>query len=448
MVHHRPENTFQTLFGQPFWDAKEQESMPRSVLAFISAANVSNNRDLLELQVEVVSEASCHRLADLRYFNTTPGRAQDFEELEVAFAVIEINTNDALRLFATEGLETLEGRWRQLSLGPSWGDGPRIQFLSSLEDTEGSSQSIVGSSAPDPMVVGRLSTNLGTMATWTDIWTLLDSYPDRPLDIGVLDVGQAASAFLFHNQRQPQIYFDLGRPIWKNIHTFPANKVTWCFSQKPLVILSHWHWDHWSAASTKAAAGALKMHWICPDQPTGGATRRFQAKILAATGSIILWPASLPPISTGYLSLGRASGSKCNDSGLVLLNKSVRGGYALLPGDAPYHRIHTDIAQLYATKGLETLLISHHGGDYGGGPIPKPDGRVPNIAVCSVGDKNTYGHPTHNGDHTSVGWTVVGTDARQQGQPAHHLNAYTGGLNGQRTRPACGGQFCSLELWD
>jgi hypothetical protein len=442
---------YEDIFGKPFWESTGNQY----VHAFVTHSIVREGK--IELQVELVlhNESLLRELATIAELKED--RQRLFEFLDTSFAIIESNVQGAHKLFGKDTVESLEGSWRSFTLTakPS-GEQNNIRLLSTLADPEGTLFGIASSKPTPAYVVKSIHGNLGQVAKEADIKKVLKRFSRLHLKLAVLDVGQAAASFLFSRDIFPEVYFDLGGPIWKNARTFPSGGVQWCFSQHPPVILSHWHWDHWAGATYEGGinvAKAMKTMWICPDQPTGAQTKKFQAKILAGGGSILLWSDALPPIRYGPISLGRATGKAYNDTGLVLLVESPGGRFSLLPGDAAYNNIPGVIASIYKSCGLGALVISHHGGSgpvagvppY---PIPPPDLQGANVAVYSAGDGNTYGHPdlAMVADHSKANWKVVGTDSRKVRNPARHLYAHTGGLNGVVMSPACGGSICSLSL--
>lgn len=437
---------YEEIFGKPFWRDKANQY----VHAFVTNSTVME--DKVELQVELVSDDSITRTLD----EPDVDRQRLFELLDTSFAIIESDVQDALTLFGKDTVEALEGSWRSFMLETNpRSEQNNIRLLSTPADPEGTLFGIVDTQATPAHVVKSINGNLGQVAEASHIRKALKRFSRLHLKLAVLDVGQAAASFLFSRDILPRVYFDLGGPIWKNAHTYPVGGVKWCFSLRPTVILSHWHWDHWVGATYGGAinvAKALSTTWICPDQPTGAHTKKFQAKILASGGSILLWPAlSLPPVNDGLISLGRATGKVLNDTGLILMVKSHCGRFSLLPGDAAYNHIPLGISGQYKSCGLGTLVIPHHGGALTGVPpypIPPPDLLGANVAVYSAGEGNTYGHPdfTMTADHSSTNWKVVGTDDRKVGNPARHLYAQTGGLIGGIMSLPCAGVGCSLIL--
>lgn len=433
------------LFGRPFW----QDEHNPTVHAFV--AGVSDNGTNKQIQVEVVSAASFD--AEFERYREDP--VSLFAGLNTAPAILDLDEAGARKLFEINDDVPLEGSWRTFTLDSSSRLENQINLLQTLADPEGSVFGIKGSKATPSHVVAVHAKSPGTIANERDIQDSLEKLP-KSLELAVLDVGQGNASFLFAGRFFPLVYFDLGGGVAKNAKSFPVPGVHWCFTKKPPVILSHWHWDHWAGATYGSVTNvkeALKADWLVPDQKTGSHTNKFKAKIINGGGTILLWPAGLGPMTVGSVTIGRATGSDLNDSGLVLLIESPPGRFSLLPGDAEYDRIPSEITMRYP-QGLKTLVISHHCGKLYGAPpykIPSPDGIDGNVALCSVGVANTYGHPTvaNMAEHANAGWkNIVQTDARL-GLPVRHLVADTGGALGGKLHPACGGSgsgACSLIL--
>lgn len=101
----------------------------------------------------------------------------------------------------------------------------------------------------------------------------------------VRDVGQASFSSLVDRHGKPLIHFDVGFPISFNQHTFPKSFPV-DPTEKPLVILSHWDWDHLHAAF--ALPHLRERKWIAPRQRIGPGAARL-AMILAAKGNLLVW---------------------------------------------------------------------------------------------------------------------------------------------------------------
>lgn len=375
------------------------------------------------------------------------------DERNVSPALFLGDGNQVRSVFGAAEPERLEGQWRTFQLTRGLKNAPVVSILASLADPEGVAYGIQSMSATPPSVVRAHSGPAGVAASTQDVKRfLLKAAPRQHMRLGVLDVGQGAAAFLYPDGGppcvKPTLYLDIGGGCGFNAKTFPAGGVQWCFTQKPGILLSHWHWDHWAGATYGGAAstvGPLAATWLVPSTPPGPLGKKLASSVLAAGGTIMHWPAGMPPIAAGKLIVGEATGTGWNNSGLVLLAELEPGRFSLAPGDAAYKFLPPALMR----SSLKTLLISHHGGDLDANPpaaLPPPDGGPNCHAYCSVGDKNTYGHPTIIACYVAAGWNVVRTDTRPIYASPIHYDAGTGGLSGGTVLPCCSGLNCSLVL--
>jgi len=348
----------------------------------------------------------------------------------------------------------LEAQWRTFRLALGGRDAPTVLMLSSLSDPEGISYEISDVASTPIGIISAHSSPGGTVASIQEIERfLLRAAPkDQHTGLAVLDVGQGSAAFLYSDAGvpciQPSLYLDIGGGCVYNAKTFPAGGVKWCFTKRPGILLSHWHWDHWAGATFGGAYNVAQSHsatWLVPSTPPGPFGKKLISAITAAGGKVMHWSPGTPPVTSGKLTVGQATGTGWNNSGLVLLAELEPDRFTLVPGDAAY----IFLPPALKTKKLKTLLISHHGGYLEASPpgaMPMPDGLPDCHAYCSVGDQNTYGHPTIIADYASSGWHVVRTDTRLIGAPAKHFDAESGGLVGGVIWPCCNGNSCSLKL--
>jgi hypothetical protein len=366
------------------------------------------------------------------------------------------NPDQLKGVFGDQPADQLEGQWRTFLIGT---EGPTIVLLRSLDDPEGQHFGIRDSKPTSTAVTQLFSKLPGQKAALEDVQNFISSAltpigmapcdGGRPIGIGVLDVGQGSAAFLYRGECvMPLMYLDMGGGVAYNAKTFPANGVRWCFTAKPGVLLSHWHWDHWAGATYGGPSNTLgprKAIWLVPPASLGPLGTTFVARIHAASGTVFHWPPCLAPVSISGLTIGLAKGAKWNDSGLVMLAELEKGRLTLVPGDAAYAFIPPPL--MPEDRHLKTLLIAHHGGHLDASPptaVPIPDGKGNCFAYCSVGHKNTHGHPSELAAHGA--WTIVRTDARLSGANAVHLNAETGKTNGTMVPSCCGESSCSLSL--
>lgn len=238
----------------------------------------------------------------------------------------------------------------------------------------------------------------------------------------VLDVGQASANTFITQDGYPTFYFDAGAPLSRNT----ATARTYCTHQDPLIILSHWHKDHWGGEQHNQEL--LTQTWIAPRQDIGPHQSQFATRILAAGGSLLIMKRSV----TGRRSLTYnqhqvdllleyctgPSGS-LNNSGLALqISWPQDDEYCrfegdehwIFPGDADYRYV----PQRMTTQNDLTLLVaSHHGAApqrHTTAPSPGPNAANRRL-IYSYGAGNTYSHPTQRAKdaHQNGGWAYPQT---------------------------------------
>lgn len=415
---------FEKIFGEAQWPEE-----PFETHAFI--ADVQRVSDRFMLMLELLSS--------------------DGESISPALLFADRDNDQAV--LGNKEPERLEGQWRTFQLVRGLRNASSLSILASLADPEGVVYGIQSVKPTPEAVISAHAIPAGETASEQEIMIFLsNAVPDLNMRLGVIDVGQGAAACLYPAGDclcvMPTLYLDIGGGSGYNAKTFPAGGVQWCFTMKPGILLSHWHWDHWAGATYGSAAniaGPLTATWLVPSTPPGPLGKKLAAAISAAGGKVIHWPAGTLPISAHKLLVGEATGTGWNNSGLVLLAELELGRFSLVPGDAAY----TFLPEKLQLSHLKTLLISHHGGNLDANPpaaLPLPDGGPNCHAYCSVGYMNTYGHPTIIASYAAAGWHVVRTDARLIHTPAIHYDAETGGLMGGIISPCCLGHKCSLGL--
>lgn len=156
--------------------------------------------------------------------------------------------------------------------------------------------------------------------------------------VAVYDVGQGAcQAALENDLHIPTLYVDFGGGILTNSRTFPADFAGFCFSREPMIILSHWDWDHWSSAYRHEEA--LSVPWLAPPVPMKPIQQAFAAD-LYTRGLLHLWDHTWPAeIREGSVRIERCTGRTSNDSGLaVTLHAAPRvAATACCRGMPPMH---------------------------------------------------------------------------------------------------------------
>ncbi|HQS07894.1 MAG TPA: MBL fold metallo-hydrolase [Xanthobacteraceae bacterium] len=220
--------------------------------------------------------------------------------------------------------------------------------------------------------------------------------------IVVLDVGQGSANAVYNDAGEVIAYVDLGAGILKNSKTWPAGLMTdFCRCHQPVVILTHWHYDHFNGANKIKAARALT--WIAPLQTIGPGPQSAMANAIRRAGQLLVWGGGAFPLSAGGLTLESCTGPAGDFDRTGIAVWATGGSPAdpiLMPGDAHY----PDIPGISSGRGVSALVVSHHGGDIGGSTPPAPGKHL----AFSYGDSNTYGHPAASpvGDLKAVGWSI------------------------------------------
>jgi hypothetical protein len=178
--------------------------------------------------------------------------------------------------------------------------------------------------------------------------------PGAPLQpfIGVMNVGQGNCNQICDNNHKVVCYYDYGSPLHNYLGTAP-NVVAPCLHDDPIMVLSHWDYDH--IGMVRRNPYAYQLRWIVPRQDMGSASARdVYTRILAAHGGgILLWPGQNggppPPhhmaLPWGFIERGivrnqLAPGSgNMNDGGLVMYVCVQDGAAGVGPGPAqpPMH---------------------------------------------------------------------------------------------------------------
>ncbi len=216
-------------------------------------------------------------------------------------------------------------------------------------------------------------------------------------EVGVMDVGQASCNLIYSNTGVAQFYVDVGLPLgagpggalWGNGLSLPpvnaaGNRAVInpgpCLQNNPFVLITHWHWDHYTMAVTSANNAALtNRHWITPTAPLGGAGNNVWMAIPAANRHAV--PQGAPAFAGGTVTvIPCVPGpgipiAAMNDTGLAVVVHvdAVNNQSVLLPGDAAYQ----SIPGLGAYNNLRWMVASHHGSNTNLVPASVP---APNVA--------------------------------------------------------------------
>jgi len=254
--------------------------------------------------------------------------------------------------------------------------------------------------------------------------------------VAFYDVGQGVCQAAIDDELHiPQLYVDFGGGVLANKKTFPDGFSGFCFTREPMIILSHWDWDHWSSAQRWPEA--LDALWLTPPVPLKPIQLAFAAE-LYERGSLRIWDATWPgAITAGAVTIERCTGQTANDSGLAVTLRQRRNSSknCLLPGDADY----ACIPSVADGKSFSVLCMTHHGGRLHSPTYPKAKRSA--VSVLSAGPRNTYRHPLFDtvATHLEHGWDLPTGTALSGQRPCHVLvpwggrpHIFQGGCHGGR----------------
>ena len=225
------------------------------------------------------------------------------------------------------------------------------------------------------------------------------------------NVGQGNCNGICDETGMPLIYFDFGGGVFQNTKTYPGNyenpiAINFCFTTSPLVILSHWDWDH-MASATKIEHAAIKEYfWIVPKQEIGITHLKF-AMELNRKGNLFIWPNHLLTLRTRNIHVQKLhtdDPKDKNNNGLSIIvrTRSIYNEYfVLLPGDANY-----SLLDLKEYKYLHGLVATHHGASSHNCLDTIPKASLLHTIAYSCGKNNTYNHPKRVSilEHKKLGW--------------------------------------------
>ena len=111
--------------------------------------------------------------------------------------------------------------------------------------------------------------NVFKQSNLEEIKDLIDKkLPKNIENVLVYNVGQGNCNAITNYRCKPHIFFDFGGGAYQNTRTYP-NNLEFDFSEEPLVILSHWDWDHMASILKSEHADIKKSIWIVPKQQIG-----------------------------------------------------------------------------------------------------------------------------------------------------------------------------------
>lgn len=117
--------------------------------------------------------------------------------------------------------------------------------------------------------------------------------------VGVLDIGQGNANPIYDHNGAIVAYYDLGRPWGHMLSTSPLaghraapingqTQVIPCLCARPLIILSHWDYDHFKLGLETEASHA--MTWLAPEQDYSPKGTLLVNAISHGCGRLMIWP--------------------------------------------------------------------------------------------------------------------------------------------------------------
>lgn len=235
------------------------------------------------------------------------------------------------------------------------------------------------------VISATLQNLLKTLFTVTSYFGLstLENWlkPTKPVagarGIGVMHVGIASCNLVYDAGGNPLVYFDVGLPNGQFQDTVPRtiNPANGqpnnpynpgpATDNNPIVILSHWHYDHYSMALLSTNLAALRgLRWLLPSGSTAASGHHLAGNIPGR----MVFPLLFPGLQMSGFFLYPAQGLEINNNGIVMVvdvdyglpNPSAHR-LALLPGDATYQYFATGVIMPH----LEWLVAVHHGSNTG-----------------------------------------------------------------------------------
>ncbi|CAN2208908.1 ComEC family competence protein [Candidatus Nanopelagicaceae bacterium] len=256
--------------------------------------------------------------------------------------------------------------------------------------------------------------------------TWLQRWPAGDWQIANCDVGQGDSMVinLHHGQA---IVIDVGPdPVSEDkcLRALGINEV-------PLLILSHFHADHVGGLSGLTKSRNVRQTWISNNlEPLLESTHALQLlknsqvitvqKGMTATMAGITFQVLWPDITIHSFESMPGEGSVINNSSIAMI-VSTTDWSIFTAGDLEPPAQHEILGSV---RSVDIYKVCHHGSKYQDAELMKS--LSAQIAVISVGAKNSYGHPAAEtiASLTRLGTQVVRTDrdgALAISAKAHHL---------------------------
>jgi hypothetical protein len=338
-------------------------------------------------------------------------------ELPYSFLYIENTEASKVAGAFTAKLEDIkEGEWYIVTLNSTDSNA-----IDSIWDTNTGQAAGAGELSALPLIkmTGSLISN-GAQSTLKALFNVAGYFslgklkgwlktPNPVKGIGVMNVGIASCNLIYDQNGDPLVYFDVGLPNGLYANTVPLTTAGGGTpnnpynpgpdtDNNPIVILSHWHYDHYSMALVSANAATLHaLSWLVPPGTTGPSGHALVANL----NNRVTWPTLLPGLAAVGIQLYRAQNTAnvndVNNNGIVMVvdvdygSQQTNHRHALLPGDATYQYFNTG-----PIPNLQWIVAAHHGSNFGlnQAQIPAPTSAPGKIAY-SYGISPALTHPHH-----------------------------------------------------
>ncbi|WP_245518505.1 MBL fold metallo-hydrolase [Mesorhizobium sp. M4B.F.Ca.ET.169.01.1.1] len=360
------------------------------------------------------------------------------EPVTKPFAVVRIVTTPR-RLEELAGGPGLPGNWFSLEIGPKGSAASMPTWHAQLQlngfpsHSRGVTSNITyiesdeggGPARPRPQSIGAAVADQVTVPsaiiaacalpsatnTLQAIAGILSSVA-KVTTLRIKDVGQASFSSPCDKYGKTLLHYDVGFPISFNGHTSPK-KFDIDPAEKPVVVLSHWDWDHLHAAFLHPHL--MECVWIVPEQKLGPGAARL-AHILAAKGGLLIHSTGVSTVfPSGEIAHANGPQGNLNNTGLTVQVELESGRFALLTGDVDYRFLtHSGV------RPINHLIATHHGArfDSGSAAIPAPVSGSGKL-LLSYGGHNVYRHPHPEALklHAGAGWVNQVPTARYGALP-------------------------------
>lgn len=343
-----------------------------------------------------------------------PMRLQAIDQIPIFFLEIDLFGQTRTPWIVGSGDKVDEDQWMEILIAPSGDSRLYRNLFGPPEPVSILSAHVVSKQTSDAL------DEVHSLDEWkisdADLTAYIAGLKHPVIErLAVYDVGQGSANGFSESICIPRLYFDFGGGSRSHTKTRPHPVPQFCLSAPPLMVLSHWHDDHWS--SGPIVTRSLSLTWIAPFQSVTSPHLAFAASILSSGGHLLV--TSVASFSFGNARFHRAIGTSRNDSGYwVRVEPPGPGEPFFFPADAAYQHIGPQ-----APLTVQGITATHHGGDWRNPVLPPSAGgalqcrSVFSYGLFPGGNPNTYGHPTTRsvGDHINVGFSNLNTPLRAGG---------------------------------